>query len=111
MRGRLLYPKGLRTDRIELTFLPSRDLEQEECKALRPLGVGPLDGYGAPITGLLPLPMDALPPILKMMIGERFRFVVMHGTNFSHRRATLHGFRLEMKVDPDDLPEGIELPD
>ncbi|MGX9429565.1 MULTISPECIES: hypothetical protein [Bradyrhizobium] len=54
--------------------------------------------------------MDALPPILQMMIGARFKFVVMHGTKFSHRRATLNGFRLEMKLDPDDLPEGVELP-
>src|ERR1700756_936301 len=28
----------------------------------------------------------------------------MHGTRSSHRRTTLHGFRLEMKVDADDLP-------
>ena len=45
-----------------------------------------------------------------MMIGERFKFAVMYGTRFRHRRATLHGFRLEMKLDPDDLPEGVELP-
>jgi hypothetical protein len=79
LRGRLLHPKGLRTDRIELTFLPSKDLGSEPRKALRPLGVGSLDGYGDPITGLLPLPEDALPPILQMMMGDRFRFVVMHG--------------------------------
>jgi hypothetical protein len=77
---------------------------------LRPLGVGSLDAYGAPITGLLPLPMDALPAILQMMIGGLFKFVVMHGTNFVHRRATLHGFRLEMKIDADDLLEGVEPP-
>jgi hypothetical protein len=106
--GRLLHPKGPRTG-IELTFLPSRDLHPEERKALWPLGVGSLDGYGDPIAGLLPLPMDALPPILQMMTGARFKFVVMHGTKFSHRRA-LNGFRLELKLDPDDLPEGVELP-
>lgn len=110
VRGRLLHPKGLRTNRIELTFLPSKDLDSEPRKALRPLGVGSLDGYGDPITGLLSLPEDALPPILQMMIGERFRFIVMHGTPFSRRRASLHGFRMEMKLDPDDLPEGVELP-
>jgi hypothetical protein len=109
VRGRLLHPKRLRTDRIDLTLLPSRDLDPEERKALRPLGVGSLDGCDDPITGLLPVPMDALPPILQMMIGERFKFVVTHGTKFSHRRATLHGYRLE-KLDPDDLPEGVELP-
>ncbi|MBR0689869.1 hypothetical protein JQ594_28425 [Bradyrhizobium manausense] len=111
VRGRLLHPKGLRTERIALTFLPSRELDPETRKTQRPLGVGWLDGYGDPITGLLPLPMDALPPILQMMIGERFRFVVMHGTKFSHRRAALHGFRMVMKIDKDDLPEGVELLD
>lgn len=45
-----------------------------------------------------------------MMIADRFKFFVAHGTGFSHRRATLAGFRLEMKLDPDDLPEGVELP-
>ncbi|UPJ71940.1 hypothetical protein [Bradyrhizobium sp. 187] len=45
-----------------------------------------------------------------VMIVDRFKFVVADGTRFSHRRATLNGFRLEMKLDPDDLPEGVELP-
>jgi hypothetical protein len=72
--------------------------------------VGSLDGHGESITGLLSLPEDALPPILQMMIADRFKFVVAHGTRFSHRRATLNGFWLEMKLDPDDLPEGVELP-
>ena len=110
IRGRLLHPKGLRTDRIALTFLPSKDLDPEARKALRPLLVGSLDAYGDPITGLLSLPEDALPPILQMMIADRFKFFVGHGTRFSHRRATLNGFRLQMKIDADDLPEGVELP-
>ena len=71
---------------------------------------GPLDGHGDPITGLLSLPEDALPPILQMMIADRFKFFVAHGSRFRHRRATLNGFRLERKLDPDDLPEGVELP-
>lgn len=63
--------------------------------------VGSLDRHGEPITGLLSLPEDALPPILQMMIGERFKFIVAHGMGFSHRHATVHGIRLEMN--PDDL--------
>ncbi|MDA9420972.1 hypothetical protein [Bradyrhizobium sp. CCBAU 53380] len=110
VRGRLLHPKGLRTDRIALTFLPSRDLEAERRKALRPLLIGTLDGHGDEITGLFSVPEDALPPILQMMAADRFKFFMAHGTPFSHRRATLAGFRLEMKLDPDDLPEGVELP-
>jgi hypothetical protein len=91
-------------------FLPSKDLDPEARKALRPLLVGSLDGYGDQITGLFSLPEGALSPILQMLIADRFKFVVAHGSRFSHRQATLNGFRLEMKLDPDDLPEGVELP-
>jgi hypothetical protein len=41
VRGRLLHPKGLRTDRIALTFLPSRDLDSgdEEGAAAAARGI------------------------------------------------------------------------
>ncbi|HEX9212733.1 MAG TPA: hypothetical protein VF901_19690 [Bradyrhizobium sp.] len=60
-------------------------MDLEARKALRPLLVGSLDGHSDPITGLLSLPEDALPPILQMMIAERFAFLVAHGTPFSRR--------------------------
>jgi len=110
LRGRLLYPKGLKTDRVKLTLLPSKDLNPEARKALRPLLVGSLDGHGDPITGLISLPEDALPPILQMLIADRFKFFVAHGAPFSRRRATLNGYRLATALDTDDLPAGIELP-
>ncbi|MDE5454139.1 hypothetical protein GWE18_15020 [Bradyrhizobium sp. CSA112] len=110
IRGRLLNPKDLKSDQIEVTLLPSRDLDPEGRKQFTPFGVGSLDGYGDPVTGLVSIPQDALLPILQMMIGERFKFMAMRGTKFSRRRATLHGFRLEVKIDQDDLPEGVELP-
>lgn len=110
IRGRLLNPKDLKSDQIEVTLLPSRDLDPEARKQSTPFGVGSLDGYGQPVTGLVSIPQDALLPILQMMIGERFKFMAMRGTKFSRRRATLHGFRLEVKIDQDDLPEGVELP-
>lgn len=70
LRGRLLHPMSLKTGRIELPFLPSKDLDPEVRKALREFLVGLLDGYGDALTGLISLPEDALPPILQMMIGE-----------------------------------------
>jgi hypothetical protein len=38
------------------------------------------------------LPEDALPLLLQMMIADRFKFLVAHGTRFSHRRASLNAF-------------------
>jgi hypothetical protein len=34
----------------------------------------------------------------------------MRGLRFRHRQALGNSFWLEMKLDPDDHPEGIELP-
>ena len=34
----------------------------------------------------------------------------MRGARFRYRQALCNSFRLEMNLDPDDLPEGIELP-
>jgi hypothetical protein len=39
-----------------------------------------------------------------MLIGERFKFFLMSGAKFHHRRARLHGFRLEMNMTEDDIP-------
>jgi len=48
--------------------------------------------------------MDVLPAILQMLISERFKFISMSGKKFHHRRARLHGFRLEMNLTEDDMP-------
>lgn len=110
IRGRLLHPKGLKTDRAEITLLPSYDMLPEARKERQPRCAGSLDVYDDHIAGLVSIPMDALPPILQMLIGGRFRFVEMRGPRFRYRQALCNSFRLEMELDPEDLPEGVELP-
>ena len=34
----------------------------------------------------------------------------MRGPRFRYRQALCNSFRIEMKLNPDDLPEGTELP-
>jgi hypothetical protein len=110
IRGRLLHPMGLKTDRVEITLLPSYDMLPEARKERKPRCAGSLDLYDDRISGLVSIPTDALPPILQMLIGGRFRFVEMRGPRFRYRQTLCNSFRLEMKLDPDDLPEGVELP-
>ena len=50
------------------------------------------------------IPVDALPPILQMLVGDRFRFVSMQGPKFRCRQTLCNSFRLEMTIDEDDLP-------
>jgi hypothetical protein len=104
IRGRLLYPTGLKTDRFELTLLPTHDLDPEARKQSSPLCVGSLDAYGDHLAGLMSIPADALLSILQMTIGERFKFIAMRGDRLKHRRALFRSFRLEMTMDEDDMP-------
>lgn len=111
VRGRLLHPRGLKTDRIEITLLPSYDMLPEARKDRKPRCAGSLDIYDDRVAGLVSIPIDALPPILQMLIGGRFRFVEMRGARFRYRQALCNSFWLATRLDPDDLPEGVELPD
>jgi hypothetical protein len=70
----------------------------------KPVSVGSLEIYGDRIVVLISIPMDALPPILSMMIGDRFKFVAMGGTKFWHRKSRLHSLRLEMNMEEEDIP-------
>jgi hypothetical protein len=108
--GRLLHPKGLKTDRVEITLLPSYDMLPEARKERKPRCAGSLDVYDDRIAGLVSIPIDALPTILQMLIGGRLRFVEMRGSRFRYRQALCKSFRLEMRLDQDDVPEGVELP-
>jgi hypothetical protein len=41
-----------------------------------------------------------------MLIGERIKFVVMHGSTLRYRKADLQSFRFEMQIDDEELPDG-----
>jgi hypothetical protein len=43
--------------------------------------------------------MDALPPILQMLMGGHFRFVSLRGVRFRYRQALCNSFWLEMKLE------------
>jgi hypothetical protein len=47
----------------------------EARKERQPRCAGSLDVYDDRIAGLVSIPIDALPPILQMLIGGCFRFV------------------------------------
>jgi hypothetical protein len=102
--GKLLRPIGQKTDKVELTLLPKADDNEDRRADHKPLSVGSLEVYGDRIVGLISIPMDALPPILSMMVGDRFKFVAMGGTKFWHRKSRVHSLRLEMNIEEEDMP-------
>lgn len=105
--GRMLRPAGLKSDRTELSLLPSSDLEEERRKDLEPIALGSLGAGPDGISGNIGIPRDALTPILQMLIAGKFRFVLMRGTRLRHRSAKLNSLRLETKLTEDDVPPEI----
>jgi hypothetical protein len=102
--GRLLRPAGLKTDRVEVSLLPTNDMSEEKRKAYEPIALGSLDALPGIIRGSIGIPADALSPILQLLVAKELKFVLMTGSKFRHRSARLTGLRLEMKLTEDDMP-------
>jgi hypothetical protein len=99
-----LRPSGLKTDRAEVSLLPTFSMGEAQRKDFEPLALGGLDAYPDRIAASLGIPLDVLPSILQMLIAKQFRFILMRGTKFRYRSARLYGFRLEMRLTEDDMP-------
>jgi len=104
IKGRLLRPAGLSTDRAELSLFPSINMEEARRKDLKPIAVGAIEAYPERLDANFGIPSDALVPILQMLTAERFKFVVMRGSKLRYRSARLHSFSLAAALGGDDLP-------
>jgi hypothetical protein len=102
VKGSLLKPTGLRADEVEVTLLPDRNLDEERRKNHEPISLGTLELQDDKMVGFLPIPMDVLPSVLQMLIGDRFKFLAMSGTELYRRSTRLTGFSLEMDMEEDE---------
>jgi hypothetical protein len=103
IKGRLLQPSGLKIYRVEVSLFPSPNLQEESRKDRKPIAIGGLESYPERIDGHVGIPSDALGPILQMLIASRFKFIVLRGTRFRYRSARLISYRLDTKLEEDDL--------
>ncbi|MGA7809768.1 hypothetical protein [Bradyrhizobium sp.] len=104
LKGRMLWPKGLKTDRVEISMFPSVSLLEERRRDLKPIAIGAIEAYPERLGASVGIPQDALAPILQMLIAERFKFVVLRGSKFLYRSARLVSFSLRAQLGEDDLP-------
>ena len=104
IRGRLLHPRASRPTRLRSRCCRPTICCRRQGKSGSHAAWGPLNIYDNRMAGLVPIPMDALPPVLQMLIGGRFRFVSMRGPQFRYRKTLCSSFRLEMTMNEDDLP-------
>jgi hypothetical protein len=87
-----------------LHLLPLHDLDDSELRRKHePHSVGVLELRKGVLTGSLYLPFDVLATALQMLIGVRWRFVVLSADAFLSGRASIKSYRLQRALDDDDL--------
>jgi hypothetical protein len=104
LRGNLVRPTRIKAEKVDLTFLPDHDLNEDKRERHEPKAVGSLELHSGRLIGLLSIPSDVLPPILQMMIADRFRFAVLHGERLRYGRALIRSYRLKMAIEEEDMP-------
>ncbi|ACE99684.1 hypothetical protein IP86_17625 [Rhodopseudomonas sp. AAP120] len=105
MRGRLLRPSGLRSDRVTVSLFPSANLLEERRQELTPIAVGSIESYTDRLDARLSIPSDMLPSILQVLAAGRLKYLVMRGSKFRYRSARLVSFSIGSRLDEDDLVE------
>ena len=104
MKGKLLRPRKVKADAVEVTLLPDARLKEENRKQDEPRAVGSLSLGRGTLQALLSLPMDALDSILQMLTADKFRYVVINSDTMRYRQAAVKHYRIEANYDPEDLP-------
>ncbi|MFK4502885.1 hypothetical protein ABIF86_007176 [Bradyrhizobium japonicum] len=98
IRGRLLRPAGLKSDWVEMSLFPPLNLMEERRKDLKPIAIGAFKTYPDRPVASIGIPQDVLAQISQMLIAERFRFVVLRGSKFRYRSASLVSFSLRSEL-------------
>jgi hypothetical protein len=105
IEGMLLRPRNLKTESVELTFLPDVRKNEAERANNKPISVGPLDLYDERLVGLLSMPADALGLVMQMLMAGRSKYVVLEGYRLRYRKSLVRSYRLETGYEEDDWPE------
>lgn len=104
IKGKLLRPRKVKADAVEVTLPPDAGLKEENRKQHNPRAVGSLILDRGVLQALLSVPADALDPILQMLTAGRMRYVVIDGAPLHYRQALVQQYRIESSYDAEDLP-------
>jgi hypothetical protein len=103
IQARFTRPRRLAEQAIELTFIPIEHLTYEHRQSDQPRYIGSVN-LRREAQAIFSLPSDALPSLLPMLIAEKFRYLVLHGTGLRYHQASVRSFRFEMQVNEDNWP-------
>lgn len=104
LAGTLLRPVATKTQSVQLTLMPDERLNREARQRNSPTQVGSIRLYRGQFEALLPIPADVLPPVLTMLTAGLLKFAVLTGEKLRYGHSSVRNFRLEMKLNSEDLP-------
>lgn len=99
--GTFVTPHKYARRKVELAFLPDRRLNNQGGGTYHVGVVGHLS-LPRSARAICSMPSDALPAVLQMLIGERFRFVVLSGSAARYGQVDFRSFRFSTTFDPED---------
>lgn len=102
--GKLVRPSKANVTSVEVTLLPDARLDAGARGRHEPTMVGSVQLNRGRFQGLISIPTDVVGPILQMLIADRFRVVVMEGDKLRYGHAVIRSFRLDTRLEEDDLP-------
>ena len=107
-----MRPRKLNVETVELIVLPDIEPAEMELRHDRPTprSVGSLSIEGEKsearkLMGYLSMPVDALGPVLQMLLAGRFKYALMDGEHMRWRKALIRHYRLTAQHNEEDYPD------
>jgi hypothetical protein len=112
IRGKVWRPRKIRTDAVEIIFIPKSgfaEMERHHNKpAVRGVGTVSVEGTkaeGTKLAGYLSMPTDALGLVLQMLLAGRFKYLLLDGEPMRYRKAFIRHYRFTGQYKDEDYPD------
>jgi len=112
VHGHVLRPRKINVETAELLFLPEVGLSEMQLQhgQTRPSAVGSVSTEGTRtegmrLAGYLSMPSDALGLVLQMLIGGRYKYVLLDGERLRYRKALIRHYFFSGEYNDDEYPD------
>jgi hypothetical protein len=113
IRGTLLLPSKIKVETVELALLcdiSRAELERKDQPpppAIGSLNIERSKSEGTRLRGYLSMPIDALGPVMQMLLADRFKYVELDGESMRYRKALIRHYELMTELNVEDYPDGV----
>jgi hypothetical protein len=112
IRGKAWRPRKIKADAVAIIFIPKSGFTEMEwhLDRLAPRGVGTIHIEGAKaagtkLAGYLSMPANALGLVLQMLLGGRFKYLLLDGEPIRYRKAPIRHYHFAGQYHDEDYPD------